>query len=146
MASMYRIPRHAAVWPALAALALCGPCGCKNSMMMPKTYPVKGKVVYKDGQPLEGGQIEFRSIVRTSVTTNGEIKDDGTFTLRSHSDATTVPGAPTGAYNAIIVLPRPSRQTDAPAVLSYTTKKMYYVKGDDSNDFTIVLPSFHPSP
>jgi hypothetical protein len=146
MATMYPNPRHAAAWPALAALVLCGACGCNSSLTMPKMYAVKGKVVYKDGQPLEGGKIQFHSVVSSPVTTGGDIKDDGTFTVQSRGDATSLPGAPTGAYNVTIVPPPPLRQTEERSVQSYTPKKMYYVKGDDNNDFTIVLPWIRPSP
>jgi hypothetical protein len=147
MAKTCPIRYGTAAWPALAALALIGLGGCNTSAtMMPKTYPVKGTIVYKDGQPLEGGQVEFQPIVKSSVTVTGDIKYDGTFTVRSRNDAATVPGAPSGIYRINILPPATASPTDQAVVDKFTTKRMYFVKQDDNNNFIIGLPWVHPSP
>ena len=133
-------------WPALAALALFAVGGCKTSMMMPKTYPVKGTVVYKDGQPLEGGQVQFEPIVATAITTAGDIKQDGTFSVRSRSEQTTVNGAPSGVYRVTILPPASASPPDQPPLEKYTTKRMYFVKEDDTNNFVIAIPWVKSTP
>jgi hypothetical protein len=46
-----------------AALALGGVGGCGAGM--PRTYPAKGKVVFKGGKPVTDGRIQFQSVSDT---------------------------------------------------------------------------------
>src|SRR5262245_52909496 len=62
------------------ALVLLLVAGCSEAM--PKTYPVKGKLVLKNGKPYTaGGQITFISVADPEHRGYGTIAKDGTFTL-----------------------------------------------------------------
>ena len=50
----------------------CGPSG-------PTTYPVRGKITFEDGTPVQVGLIEFRSADR--VIARGKIETDGSYAL-----------------------------------------------------------------
>jgi hypothetical protein len=56
---------------------LVGAAGCGSG----STYPVQGKVVFKDGTPLAGGYIVFESVDDDRVIARSDIEPDGTFTL-----------------------------------------------------------------
>jgi len=75
-------PASSARWPALV-LAVLATAGCSSDPNRP--YPVRGVVVFEDGQPakeLAGGSVTF---IPTSEqergTSSGSIKEDGTFSL-----------------------------------------------------------------
>src|SRR5262249_57607506 len=52
-------------------------CGCAR-----KTYPVTGKVTFKDGTPLRGGMVVFSPIDPAAHSgARGYIQQDGTFEL-----------------------------------------------------------------
>jgi hypothetical protein len=55
------------------ATAGCGP------PEFPKTYPLSGTVLLPNGKPLQGGKIEFESVVDPDLRAFGEIEKDGTF-------------------------------------------------------------------
>ncbi len=67
----------AALW--LGAILLLAP-GCANEPL-PTTYAVKGKVVFKNGKPMQGGMITFMSVADPELRGYGQIAKDGTFTL-----------------------------------------------------------------
>jgi hypothetical protein len=56
-------------------------------------YPVTGKVVYSDGQPVQGGSITFNNTA-AKQSASGDIAQDGTFSLNFGQDK----GAPAGDY------------------------------------------------
>jgi hypothetical protein len=81
-----------------AALGCGGPDG-------PKTYPVKGKVVYKGGGDvgrLTGGQVHFESVGETRVTGLGEIEDGGTFSVWCYLESKDREGLPPGEYRVCV--------------------------------------------
>jgi len=85
--------RRASLVGGVLALALAG-CGSS-------TYPVEGKVLTPDGQPvkeLEGGTIVFES-VDAKVSSQGSIGADGSFRLSTFKPND---GAPPGKYRALI--------------------------------------------
>jgi hypothetical protein len=65
--------------------------GCDRS---PATYPVKGKVQFKEtGQPLSKGTIVFESVADPSLLATSELSADGSFELYCTLDKRgTVPG------------------------------------------------------
>jgi hypothetical protein len=68
---------------------------------LPKTYPVSGTVI-QNGKPMKGGSIHFNSTTDPLLRVQGEIKDDGTFTLNTVKDNATGVGAPEGEYQVTV--------------------------------------------
>ena len=68
------------VLSAFAAIA-AGGCSSKG----PKLYPVKGRVTFADGRPVQGGTIEFTSTAERSSSI-GQIQQDGTFRLTTNEE------------------------------------------------------------
>src|SRR5262245_491586 len=99
---MFRVCRALArPWALLAGAALlAGGAGCGAGM--PETYPVKGKVVSRGGKPVSYGRIEFRSLADASVKATGEIGKDGSFTLTTHKDGKSTPGAVAGEHKVVV--------------------------------------------
>jgi hypothetical protein len=82
---------------AAAAIAGCGGDGT------PKTYQVKGQVVYKgSGAPLTQGTVLFESTGTPRVQASGEIQPDGTFELASDLGK---PGTVAGEHRVMIQPP-----------------------------------------
>jgi hypothetical protein len=78
---------------ALKLLALILLAGCTDRGL--QLWPVAGKVVYQDGQPLPGGTIELENKDNSTLTAVGTIAADGTFRLEE--------GAAAGKYRVAIV-------------------------------------------
>jgi hypothetical protein len=121
--SAWRLPRAAALAAALL-LAAAVP-GCGNGI--PKTYPVKGKVVHKGGKPVTYGRVEFQSKSHPELRAIGNIQTDGTFSLTTHLEGKNRAGAVEGDHTVLIELEGRSELVTLPA--PYTVKP-----GD--NDFT----------
>jgi hypothetical protein len=80
-------------WAAVAFVAAGGGCGDRNGPSAAGTYPVKGRVLLGDGQPLNSGRIVLVADDAQRPQAYGEIKPDGTFTLTtSKPDDGAVPG------------------------------------------------------
>jgi hypothetical protein len=115
----------------LAGLVLLAAAGCsKEKPTLPETYPVHGKVVFQDGQPVAGGSITFESETDKTVSTVGTIDPDGTFTLRSFKVGVRSPGAIAGPHRVTIV--------DAAATIR-AVPGVYVVKPGE-NVFTLTIP------
>lgn len=71
---------------------------------LPTTYPVHGKVTYKDGTPVAGGLVQFQPQAEPSVTTGAAIQAYGTYTLITIRDGLRAEGAVPGP-NRVIVTP-----------------------------------------
>ena len=73
--------------------------GCKGDSG-PKTYPVKGTVVFKNGDvsKLAGGFVRLLSVGEPKVAGYGEILEDGTFGIGSFLDGKPRDGVPEGEY------------------------------------------------
>jgi len=104
------------IWMTMAWLLLCG-CSDYASMTPPKTFKVRGKVIWANGQPLRGGQITFHPEASASSEAFAEIEKDGTFVLATFGkDDGAMPGryrvslAPlsykTGLPRQVVVLPK----------------------------------------
>lgn len=96
MRSLRVFGRGVAVAAALTALAGCG--GGAGG-----TYPVSGKVVYADGQPVKAGLITFEPADdKNGWAASGPIESDGSFTVASTDKLT---GAKPGKYRVVITPP-----------------------------------------
>jgi hypothetical protein len=86
------------------ALGLAGAAGCGSKM-----YPVQGKVIFKDGRALSGGQVIFEPEDKeANFSARGDIQADGTFRMGTHTDDD---GVPAGTYRAV-VMPKPPPNPD----------------------------------
>jgi hypothetical protein len=87
--SMERKLRHFLRWclSFTAAVGISG-CGEGTSWSAPKAYPVTGKVLLPDGNPLTSGNVVFVA-TRSTVSSLAKIENDGSFTLN---------GLPEGEY------------------------------------------------
>lgn len=85
------------------AIALAGLVGGCSTDSSPKTYPVAGRVLYKDNQqPLAVGTVLFESVSEPKVQASGEIQADGTFELASDLGK---PGTVAGEHRVLIQPP-----------------------------------------
>jgi hypothetical protein len=121
------------------ALLLIVAAGCGG----PTTYPVRGKVVFKDGTPLTGGLVVFRPVdEKLQVSARGDIQPDGSFILGTYKEGD---GAVPGKYQAAITPPprRKIREKPVerpiinPRFESYDTSGLEFEVKRQSNDFTI---------
>jgi hypothetical protein len=112
----------------VAAVTLVGIVGCGGGM--PRTYPVKGKVVFKGGQPVTDGRIQFQATTDPQVKALGDIANDGSFSLTTYVEAKNAKGAPAGTYHVVVELERPTKVVALPS--AYTVEP-------GENDFTIVI-------
>ncbi len=81
--------------------------GIKRLFIVPKTYPISGKVLMPPGADLErlaGNNVEFQSTSEPSTRAFGEIRPDGTFTLTTWREGVSLPGAIEGAHKGRIIL------------------------------------------
>ncbi len=79
-----------------------GILGCSSG---PKTYPVKGKVVFKDtGKPLSGGTVLFESVADPNIKASGDLEPDGSFELGSNVGKM---GVVQGEHRILIMPPLP---------------------------------------
>lgn len=65
----------------------------------PTTYPVAGKVVFSDGEPVQNGKIEFRS-VDGPARGMGDLSKKGSFRLRTLEGDE---GLPAGDYDVVVL-------------------------------------------
>lgn len=111
--------------------------GCQPQSQV---YPVTGKVVYKDGEAIMGGQVEFESQEHEQrLNARGKINSDGSFHLGTY---TLDDGALLGAHKAIVIPPMRSESnpqlvgkeihlrfrnyTDSPLEFTVEAKENYF--------------------
>ena len=115
-----------------AALAGCGGDGT------PKTYRVKGQVVYKGGGPVTQGTVLFESTGTPRVQASGEIQPDGTYELASDLGK---PGTVAGEHR--VMIQPPFLETGQKPLVkarytSYATSKLTAkVEPNNSNDIKL---------
>jgi hypothetical protein len=105
--------------------------GCGSGI--PTTYAVKGKVVWKGGKPVDDGRIEFQSLSHDNLRAVGEIEKDGSFTLTTHRDGRTRPGAVAGEHRVLI---EPDMDDEPALVVILPTP---YSVEPRENEFEIVI-------
>jgi hypothetical protein len=86
--------------------------GCTPAVVLPKTYPASGSVVYKGGKPMTGGLIHFLSADDPLMRVMGTIANDGSFTLTTVKDTAKADGAPEGTYRVLVQPPMASDARD----------------------------------
>jgi len=105
--------------------------GCRAGRpALPKTYPVKGKVVDANGAPLKGGFVQFETDKPTDMTVVATIESDGAFSAKTFRDKEEMPGAPEGEYR--LVVNRQIADGNAPPP-AFTMPKPYKVEAKDNN-------------
>jgi hypothetical protein len=117
---------------ALAGVVLLGLAGC-HATHLPKTYPVSGKVVYQDGQPVTGGMVQFRPARHAGLTTVGEIQPDGHFALTTVYKSQRLDGAIEGKHEVTVM---PAIQERQPVAWLGVVEHIYRVTPGE-NYFTI---------
>jgi hypothetical protein len=116
----------------VAVVIACG-SGCSSGPAPLKTYPVRGQVILKGGQPLAGGVVEFHSSSEPSLTTLGDIEADGKFTLRTLFQGQNLPGAVPGGYEVTVFFPTDG---DLRATASVQLPQPYTIEAKE-NQFNI---------
>lgn len=135
--------RPAVLWlPWLASLLLLGGCGGGEDPEAPETHEVKGKVVWSDGTPLAGGQIEFQSTGETDFTILAQVQTDGTFSLRTLHNGKQSSGAVEGTFR-VVVMQQMSQEAEQTDVRPIMVRKPVTVKPGD-NVVTVQLPGKAP--
>src|SRR5262245_57098276 len=106
-------------WAGLLALLALSASACGN-----RTYPVRGKVVYKDnGRPVPGGVvIWFESTTPPHARASGVVGADGTFVLSTNREGS---GAIQGEHRVRFEPVVPFAEPDAEAALARTMPPRY---------------------
>lgn len=105
----------------LLLLALSAPIVCLSAVGcgrsdFPRTYPLRGKVVLKDGRALPGGYIEFESTDEAKWRGAANIEEDGAFEgAVASKDGKETDGLVGGEY-LVRIEPRRGDSEDRPAV------------------------------
>lgn len=136
--------RRTRTWFAIATGVCLGLVGCGDKY--PATYPVSGRVIFPNGTPLPGGNIEFapqEGPARTSA--RGMIESDGIFQLTTFRDGD---GAVEGRHRVLILPARrredrsgkPSINLD-PKYQSFDTSGLEFTVSPDAeqNEFEITV-------
>lgn len=121
--------------PGLACVLCLTGCGDGS----PRTYTVKGKVVYRGSQqPVTVGTVLFESTSTPKVQASGEIQPDGTFELGSDLGK---PGTVAGEHRVLIqppILETGQKPIVKRQYTSFSTSKLTVtVKPNNSNNLTI---------
>jgi hypothetical protein len=136
--------RLAAVAPAIGLCLMMSACVGPPA---PKTYPAIGKVVYKGGQPMTGGSVQFNSTRDSALSVVGEVKSDGTFKLQTVKDNARADGAPEGEYSVFVLPPTVSSPAGSAIqpknVLPIPLEKKYKIEPRD-NSIQIDVPVAPP--
>lgn len=120
-------------------------CSGKKTVDLPKTFAVKGKVVYQEGgRPMGEGtlQLEPLDIPAGPIALVGTIQADGSFTLHTINENAKLPGAPEGSYRIRVIPSMGADQQDNSVVLHGP----YKVEPHDNNTFNLTIPGKAPSP
>ncbi len=124
----------AVVLPSGLLLAL----GCQRPGDLPSTYPASGKVAYTDGQPVQGGSIEFTpSAADATFAVTGQIEDNGNYTLHTFKGNQKFSGAAEGQYQVTIL---PPQTTDHQTVRPITLPGLFTITAGENKFPTFTIP------
>jgi hypothetical protein len=98
------IPNPQSLIPWLLLAACLTGCG-KSAKPLPPTYPVHGKVTYKDGTVVHDGFVQFQPAANAWVTTTGAIQRDGTYRPATTCNRLHAEGAVAGPNRVTVVIP-----------------------------------------
>jgi hypothetical protein len=118
-----------------AAVLACV-AGCQKAGSLPATYPVAGKVLFKSGQPLTEGAVQFTSAADPTIMATGIVASDGSFTLATMTDQKRVQGVIEGEHLVGVALPQGTDQVPPPPIRVSPTR--YKVEPKD-NHLTIEI-------
>lgn len=108
----------------LLSVALLVPAGCQSGAGLPKTYAAEGQVLYKNGQPMKGGSVQFTSADNSTLQVVGTIGEDGRFSLATVRDRARADGAPEGEYHVLILPPLQGEHKGLPPIAVPGTYKV----------------------
>lgn len=140
------ICHHGAVRPAKMFVYLCQATlalaclfqsGCGDPG--PKTYPVKGKIINREGKPVKSGMVLFESVDDPKIQASGDLSSDGTFALDSNLGK---PGTVAGKHRVMIEPPLPEygeKALIANKFASFATSGLTAEVTEGENDLTIEL-------
>jgi hypothetical protein len=120
-------------------LTLALGCGGK------RTYQVVGRVTFKDGTPLTGGQVVFEPVDKeATVGARGQVQPDGTFRMGTYRDDD---GVIEGRHKVLVVPPLPrilDERRPAPPIIhprfqKFETSGLEYTVTRDNKDYAIVV-------
>jgi hypothetical protein len=125
---------------AALAIALCGLAGCGPGGL--KTYPVSGKVVFKDKggeiKHLRGSYLRLELLSDPQVTAASDIEDDGSFVLGSVIDGRPYPGLREGTYRARITPANPGdKRVIHPRYENFHTSNLQFTITPGPNTLTV---------
>jgi hypothetical protein len=136
--------RRRLVWLG-CTLAFVGLAGCGGGG--PKTYPVRGKVVYKGtgeaALKLANGYVILEAASDPGQVVQGQIDEEGTFALGSVIDGQSVGGVRPGEYRVRVVPPADEdtgklvRRVLDPRFLSFDKSGIRLTVTAGTNDVTI---------
>lgn len=114
--------------------------GCKDKEpLVPTTYPVSGKVLYKDGTPMRKGMINFRSVTDASVSADGIVSNDGTFTLTTLTQAKQKSAGAIEGEHRVTIIFMVEDQVAARPPDPLTLKETYKILPQESNQIEIKI-------
>jgi hypothetical protein len=89
-------------------VSLCVMGGCSKG---PRTYPVEGRVTFRDGKPLTGGTVEFQPVgeLKGQISARGYIATDGTYHMSTFEQAD---GVMEGKHRVLVISPFPPGPID----------------------------------
>src|SRR5262245_881819 len=137
--AMFKIPRRAfAVAVALSAGVMLTAAGCGRSDF-PRTYPLRGKVVFKDGRSLTGAYVEFESTDEAKWRGAANIEENGEFVgAVTSKDGKEVDGLVEAEYR-VRIEPGRGDSEDRPAV---SVPKRY--RDFETSGLKVVIPHSGP--
>jgi hypothetical protein len=98
-------------------LGFCLSAGCgRKAQPLPSTYPVRGKVVFRQGGAMAGGTICFQSQAEPDVSAAGEIGPDGSFEITSFVAGNRAAGAAAGKHRVLVVPAVVDQSQSAPSI------------------------------
>jgi hypothetical protein len=121
-------------------IALCvglAQSGCGDGL--PKTYPVRGKVIFKGGKPMTSGTVMVQSVTHPDIVASGDLGPDGSFELHSSLGK---PGMVEGELRVLIEPPLPEYGEKAAVGKSYQrfeTSGITIAVTPEDNDVTIEI-------
>jgi hypothetical protein len=126
-----------------ACVVLATVLGCRSSA--PELHPVTGKVVFKDGRPVQGAMVEFA--VENGFGARGKTDSDGRFELATGGQKGAVVGAHRVAVVQMVVADGAAAHAKAhhgwlaihPKYAAFDTSGLIREVKAGPNDFTIEL-------
>ncbi|WP_406696901.1 hypothetical protein V5E97_38535 [Singulisphaera sp. Ch08] len=87
------------IWLGCVVLSALAGCGSSDAAGKVTVYPVKGKILLPDGQPLTSGRVVFLPLGELMIESSGTIGADGAFSLSTGESGE---GAPAGEFRVKI--------------------------------------------